>query len=97
MLITFSSASYENIVMFEGVAKTLLRLMGHSATVPGALVADELPAALSQLEAGLNKTTQSSTEDEEQEDVDVSLKQRAFPLINMLKSAIKNQSNVMWK
>lgn len=96
MLITFSSDSYENIVMFEEVAKSLLRLMGHSATVPGALLAEEISPALERLELGLKKTPQSTQQDDEQE-VDVSLSQRAFPLINMLRSAIKNQSNVMWK
>lgn len=100
MLITFSSQAYENITMLGDVAKQLLSLMGHSGTVPGALVAKEIPDALSRLESALKKTrdkTSSSTQDEDDEEPQVSLAQRAFPLINMFKAAIKHESNVMWE
>ena len=45
MLITFSSSAYANITMFGAVALRLLKQMGHSATVPGALLAEDIPAA----------------------------------------------------
>lgn len=100
MLITFSSKAYENIVMFEDVAKKLLHLMGNTGTVPGALLPDELSGALSQLEAGLMQVPkskpQSSQQDDEYDD-EVSLAHRAIPLINMLKSAMKHRCTIMWK
>jgi len=97
MLITFSSKAYENIVMFEDVAKKLLQVMGHSGTVPGALKADEIPEALSKLESGVGRKGSADNTEDEQGEPDVSLAQRAYPLINMLKAASKNQANVMWK
>ena len=40
MLVTFSCPAYADITMFGDVAVRLLQLMGHSGTVPGALLAD---------------------------------------------------------
>ncbi|KTC87800.1 DUF1840 domain-containing protein [Legionella drozanskii] len=100
MLVTFSCDAYENITMFGDVAKRLLSIMGHSGTVPGAIVAKEIPDALSRLEKGVSQKQtppvkgQSEEEDDEQP---VSLANRALPLINMLKAASKQQCNVMWK
>ena len=37
MLVTFSTSAYADITMFGDVALRLLKLMGHSATVPGAM------------------------------------------------------------
>jgi hypothetical protein len=37
MLITFSCSAYADITMFGDVAVRLLRLTGHSGTVPGAI------------------------------------------------------------
>jgi hypothetical protein len=51
MLITFQTKAYANITMFGDVAIALLKLMGHSGTVPGALMADDVPAALAHLPA----------------------------------------------
>ncbi|KTD35796.1 hypothetical protein Lnau_0780 [Legionella nautarum] len=102
MLVTFSCDAYENITMFGDVAKRLLSIMGHSGAVPGALVAKEIPGALSRLEKGVSQE-QSQTpvkqqrEDEDDQDEPVSLANRALPLINMLKAASKEQCNVMWK
>ena len=60
MLITFTSDAFENIVMFGDVAKTLLKLMGHSGTVPGALLPGEIPQALSLLEERLKKNSKNA-------------------------------------
>ena len=100
MLITFSSSAYANITMFGDVALRLLKLMGHSATVPGALLAEDIPAALQRLEAAVeaDKRLPEPEQWKEGEDgeVAVSLSHRALPLIELLKAAAKAKSNVMW-
>ena len=53
MLITFSCPAYANITMFGDAAVRLLKLMGHSDTVPGALLAPDVQAALARLEAAV--------------------------------------------
>lgn len=56
MLVKFSSDAYENIVMFEKVARQLLTMMGHSGEIPGALTDDLIPDALARLQLALEKT-----------------------------------------
>lgn len=102
MLITFTCKEYENITMFGDIAKRLLTLMGQSGTVPGAIVAEDIPAALSSLQKGIegSKSTQSSITNQSNnadEEPEVSLAHRALPLINMLKAAKTHHCNVMWK
>jgi len=99
MLVTFTSPAYADITMFGDIALHLLKLMGHSATVPGALLAEDIPAALQRLEAGVEAESQSlQPEQSEEEDgeVAVSLSHRALPLIELLKAAAKDEVNVMW-
>jgi len=100
MLVTFSSSAYANITMFGDVALRLLKLMGHSATVPGALLAEDIPPALQRLEAAVEADKRSpepeQAEEGEDGEVAVSLSHRALPLIELLKAAAKAKSNVMW-
>ena len=99
MLITFSCPAYANITMFGDVAVRLLKLMGHSGTVPGALLAEDVPAALARLEAAIDAEKQlpePQTSEAEDDEPAVSLPHRALPLIDLLKAAAKAKCNVMW-
>jgi hypothetical protein len=52
MLIKFkTTASYPEITMFGEVALKLLKMMGRRGTVPSAISADDIPAALELLRA----------------------------------------------
>lgn len=53
MSVTFTTRAYADITMFGDVALTLLKMMGHSGTVPSAILAADVPAALSRL-AGID-------------------------------------------
>ena len=46
MLVTFTTDAYADITMFGDVALKMLRMMGHSATVPSAILAADVPEAL---------------------------------------------------
>ena len=46
MLITFTCPVHADITMFGDVGAHLLKLMGHSGTVPGAIKAEDVYAAL---------------------------------------------------
>ena len=86
--------------MFGDVAARLLRLMGHSGTVPGAILAEDVPAALERLVAGIQAEQQlseaESSGDEEDGEPVVSLSHRALPLIELFEAAAKAKCNVMW-
>ena len=76
--------------MHGDAAITLLRAMGHSGTVPGAILAADLPAALAQLRRTLDAQaaappplpppSDGDDEDEQEREPPVSLRMRAVPL-----------------
>lgn len=99
MLVTFTTNAYADITMFGDIALAMLKMMGHSAAVPGAILAEDVPAALSRLKAAIDAEKASPPPDKEK-DADepvVSMAHRALPLINLLAAAAKAESNVMWK
>ena len=91
--------------MFGVVAVTLLKMAGHSGTVPGALLAGDIPAAIARLKhelaaAGLEGESKQSA-GPGAEDADnpppVGLRQRSYPLIQMLFAAAQQGCDVMWE
>lgn len=105
MLVTFNCEAHENITMFGDVAVRILKMMDHSGTVPGAILAKDVPAALSQLQGAIeqekNKPSVTSSKKISVEDDDeepcVSIVHRALPLIELLQSAVNKKCDVMWK
>lgn len=102
MLVRFNS-KVGMITMFGDVATKLLRAMGQSGAVPGAILAPDIPAAIQRLRQGVSvqqeaeKTEGRTDESERESDERVSLSQRAFPLIELLERASKNGSDVIWE
>ncbi|MFC1234985.1 DUF1840 domain-containing protein [Vibrio sp. F74] len=99
MLITFNCIAYANVTMFGDVGLQMLKMLGHSGTVPGAILAADIPAALTQLKAAIKieKTTVTPNEEEDDfSDTPVNLANRAFPLIELFTAANKEKCNVMW-
>jgi hypothetical protein len=102
MLIKFQTKAYASITMFGDVAVTLIKLMGHSGSVPGAILADDVPGALARLQsavsehphAALDPANQSARDHDEGQHV--SLAHRALPLIELLTAAAADGENVMW-
>jgi Domain of unknown function (DUF1840) len=94
MLVTFTTDAYADITMFGDVALTMLKMMGHSATVPGAILAADVPVALRRLTAAIDAEKSSPPVADES---GVSMAHRGLPLINLLTAAAKADSNVMWK
>ena len=98
MLVTFTTDAYADITMFGDVALTMLKMMEHSATVPGAILAADIPAALSRLTAAIDAVkAQPPVADKNADEPPVSMANRALPLINLLAAAAKTESDVMWK
>lgn len=98
MLVTFHTDAYADITMFGDVGVSLLKLMGHSGTVPGAIMAADVPAALAQLRAGVATSAPASDGivADEDDTRQVSLPNRALPLIKLLEAAAAAKSDVMW-
>ncbi|MCP5426353.1 MAG: DUF1840 domain-containing protein [Gammaproteobacteria bacterium] len=99
MLVTFSCSAYADITLFGDVATHFLHLMGHSGAVPGALLAEDVPEALKRLETALKTDAASDSEpppNDKDEESPVGLANRAWPLLELLKAAVKADSDVMW-
>ena len=97
MLVKFESKA-GSVTMFDDVAVQLLKMMGHSGTVPSALLANDVPPALQALKSALaiteNDAPPSRAEDGAQQRV--SLRQRAFPLIELMERAVKQGADITW-
>lgn len=98
MLVTFTTKTYADITMFGDIALTLLKKMGHSTNVPGAILAADVPAALDQLTTAMDSEKDlAPVIDTDEEEPKVSLAHRALPLINLLTAAAIADADVMWK
>ena len=95
--------------MFGDAATRLLKLLGRSGTIPGAIVSADLPAALASLRAGIERDghkpapepgAQVPTAEELDADprrAPVSLRTRAVPLIELIETAVARKQTSMWE
>ena len=101
MLVTFRTSAWGNITMFGDVAVALLKMMGHSGTVPSALLARDVPAAMErlreQLAAGAFDEVEKPSGKDEDDRPPVGLRTRAQPLLEMLSAAAKRKCDVQWQ
>ncbi len=100
MLVKFDS-EVGSFTMNGDIAVQLLKAMGHSGTVPSAMLAGDIPAALARLKSAVAASPKPAAEspdsdDKDRREVPVSLGQRAFPLIDLLTRAAAKGVEVMW-
>jgi hypothetical protein len=108
MLVSFTTR-FGHLVMQGEPALALLRLGGHSGTVPGAILAADLGPFLARLRDGLAvhgeefSPTPPPADGPERDDEDaprerpIRLKLRAVPLIEMIETAVRQRSDLMWE
>lgn len=105
MIVKFSTRAGA-LTMHGDAAVTLLRAMGHSGTVPGAILAADLPSALASLRRALETQARAApavpdaddeAEEQEEREPPVTLAMRAVPLIDMIETAIARGSDLMWE
>jgi hypothetical protein len=109
MLVRFSS-EVGGFIMFGDAALKLLCMTGHSASVPGAIAAEQMVQALERLEAQVNALTLLVTDaprgaagevsynnDGKDTARSVSLAQRAFPLVELMRRAVTRECAIQWR
>ena len=97
MLVRFDSKA-GMITMFGDVAVKLLRMMGQSGAVPGALLSADIPPAVQRLRKSVGmEPAAPAKKDNADGESPVALSQRAFPLIELLERAAKSGADVMWE
>lgn len=106
MIVNFSTR-FDRLTMFGEPALTLLSMLGHSARLPGAILAADLPAALARLRAALEQSGHlpspaptgpdpADPDDRRPIDRPINLATRAAPLLSMIERAIAGGSDLMW-
>jgi hypothetical protein len=110
MLITFKSKAYPNVMMYQDHAKRILDLL-HKDSDRGVITAQEATQAVKLLENEIEESRKHQATDEMEQDVRahqgdedtehepievVSFSTRAFPLLEMLRAARDQQTDVLW-
>jgi len=106
VLVTFKTTAYADITMFGDAAEALLKLMGQSGNIPGAIMGNDVAEALARLKAELDnqadtdqadtQATAEASDDDDDRTSKVALATRAVPLIELLEAAAASSANVMW-
>ncbi|MGF6532654.1 MULTISPECIES: DUF1840 domain-containing protein [Paraburkholderia] len=103
MLITFQTPAAPDVVMLRDLAQYLLGLVGKRLDTRGVILHDELPLAISRLEAAISddekaeivlESFQYSREHHQQSGSGLS--QRAWPFLDMLREARKQNADIIW-
>jgi uncharacterized protein DUF1840 len=107
-LVVFRSKAAGEIFMFAETARRIFQIIGRAEAPRGVITADQVPDALQRLaDAVEQERAQIKAAQEEAEAADkqgdgtvreqpVTLGQRAFPLIEMLRAAQKKNVDVTW-
>ena len=108
MFVKFST-HYGQLLMHGEPAVALVRLGGHSGTVPSAVLAADLPAFATKLRAGLelhgDELSPAPTpaeagrgeDDDEPRERPIKLRLRAVPLLDMIETAVRQKSDLVWE
>ena len=107
-LVVFRSKAAGEIYMFAETARRIFDILGKDDTPRGVITADQVPDALARLTAAVDaekealRAAQKQSDEAERRGDEaaaaraVSLAQRAFPLIEMLRAAQKKKVDVTW-
>ena len=108
-LVVFRSKAAAEIFMFAETAQRLLQIVGKTDFVRGVIPADEVARALGSLTAAVEREKAALREQRAHQELDertgdayrerlqpITLGQRAFPLIEMLRAAQRKQADVTW-
>jgi hypothetical protein len=103
MLVTFQSTASADVLMLRDLSQYLLGLIGKRLDTRGVILHDELPCAISRLEAAISddKKAEIALESlqyfrERGQDSRSGLSQRAWPFLDMLREARKLDADIIW-
>jgi rubrerythrin len=109
MLITFKSAAEADVLMLAEHARPLLKIIGKDGDDPkGIVTVEQLPDAITRLRAAIeaDKARHAAPTEEEEEAAKetgqtgmaapVTLAQRAYPLLALMESSLKEKAPVTW-
>lgn len=107
-LVVFRSKAAGEIFMFAETARRIFQIIGKDEGPRGVITAEQVPDALTRLQAAVDEEKeQIRAAEREARDADrgeaeavsqraITLGQRAFPLLEMLRAAQKKKVDVTW-
>jgi Domain of unknown function (DUF1840) len=104
MLITFQSNATPDVLMLKDLAGYLLGIVGKRLNVRGVITHDELPHVISRLETAISEDEKAAAEDDalhravhtSRHEHHAGLSQRAYPFLDMLREAHKQNADIIW-
>ncbi|MFY9512205.1 MAG: DUF1840 domain-containing protein [Rubrivivax sp.] len=96
MIYKFKSKATGDLVMLQPQGDQLLRLLGREPAARGIIEVAAMPAALAALEAAVAADETPNGDDDETPGRSISLRQRVWPMVEMLKRALAEQQPVVW-
>ena len=106
MLITFTSSTSGEILMFAEVARRLFEILGKERTARGVFTKEQLPEAIEKLrrsvlaekaDVGRNKPPVKEIDENGGEPPDIGLAQRAHPFIELMERTRDEGGYLMWQ
>lgn len=104
MLVTFKSANSADVIMFQKNGQEMLAVLGkESGAAQGIISVAQLPAAIAALKLAMSEAkavpaerSGTKTDDGDAANDEVSLQQRAVPLLGLLEDGLKDHEPVTW-
>jgi hypothetical protein len=99
MIYKFKSRATGDLVMTQPVGERVLGLIGKALTAQGIIEVEQMPAAIAALEAAVAaEAPRGAGQDDDANDKTdrVSLRQRAWPMVEMMKHAMAGKQPITW-
>ena len=94
MLYKFKSKAAGDLIMLEPNGQRVLQIIGKDPGPKGIILPEEMPAAISALEAAIASEEAEGKDAPKSEGV--SLRQRAMPLVEMMKRCQQAGKEIVW-
>jgi hypothetical protein len=106
MLITFKCRAAPDVMMLENLAQYLVGIVGKQLGQRGVITHDELGDAITKLEAAIVTDKKERAEHDghfhegeeghDPHEIPIGLAQRAYPFLDMLRAAQKENADIVW-
>ena len=100
MIYKFKSQAAGDVIMLKPNGDHVLRIIGKEPGPRGIITLAEMPAAIAALEAAIRREAHADKEPRDDDvpaaEERVSLQQRAWPLVEMMKEAHAGKADIVW-
>jgi hypothetical protein len=96
MIYKFKSPAAGDVIMLQPQGEQLLRVLGREPAAQGIIEPAAMPAAIAALQAAIDGAESPGPDDKDGKDAAVGLRQRLWPMVEMLRRAQAAEAPVVW-